>query len=188
MEAIRTKYKGILFRSRAEARWAVNFDGLGIKYYFEPEGFRFKDGTCYLPDFYLPESKTFFEVKGVLDEESESKIRHLEGEGFFVAVGYSDLSFQAEDWWWYKDDTGRPITSMTSKSSSALNKCRKCGKYSFIGLNGSYQCRICGAYDGDHYLDLVSYGHRPNEFWHDDNALKAYEKAIGARFEHGEKP
>jgi hypothetical protein len=38
-KAIRTKYNGILYRSRTEARWAVFFDSLGIKYLYESEGF-----------------------------------------------------------------------------------------------------------------------------------------------------
>ena len=34
-----TKYAGILFRSRLEARWAVFFDALGISWEYEPETF-----------------------------------------------------------------------------------------------------------------------------------------------------
>ena len=54
IKAIETEYNGYRFRSRLEARWAVFFDELGIKYQYEPEGFDL-DGTLYLPDFYLPE-------------------------------------------------------------------------------------------------------------------------------------
>jgi len=36
---IETKYKGYRFRSRLEARWAVFFDTLGLKWWYEPEGF-----------------------------------------------------------------------------------------------------------------------------------------------------
>jgi hypothetical protein len=50
--AIETEYKGYLFRSRLEARWAVFFDALGIPYLYEPGGFDLS-GTWYLPDFYL---------------------------------------------------------------------------------------------------------------------------------------
>lgn len=64
--AIETEYKGYRFRSRLEARWAVFFDALGIKWQYEPEGFE-KDvkGRIirYLPDFYLPETGTWVEVK-----------------------------------------------------------------------------------------------------------------------------
>ncbi len=39
MRPIETKYKGCRFRSRLEARWAVFFDTLGLKWWYEPEGF-----------------------------------------------------------------------------------------------------------------------------------------------------
>jgi hypothetical protein len=62
--AIETKYGGALFRSRHEARWAVFFDHLGLRWDYEPEryGFATTRGT-YLPDFYLPEIGLFVEVK-----------------------------------------------------------------------------------------------------------------------------
>lgn len=49
-----TEYKGITFRSRTEARWAVFFDALGIEWQYEPNYFRLADGEFYKPDFYLP--------------------------------------------------------------------------------------------------------------------------------------
>lgn len=62
IKAIETVYNGYKFRSRLEARWAVFFDAAGIRYEYEPEGFE-HNGVCYLPDFYLPDSKTYVEVK-----------------------------------------------------------------------------------------------------------------------------
>lgn len=55
IKAIDTLYRGNYFRSRLEARWAVFFDAVGIKYEYEPNGFS-HSGECYLPDFYLPET------------------------------------------------------------------------------------------------------------------------------------
>lgn len=63
MKAIQTEYKGYLFRSRLEARWAVFFDACGVKWEYEPEGLVLSDGTHYLPDFYLPDFHCYFEVK-----------------------------------------------------------------------------------------------------------------------------
>jgi hypothetical protein len=83
IKAIETKYNGYHFRSRLEARWAVFFDALGVKYEYEPEGYdltetynSFNDGKeipkdhqltpkelWYLPDFYLPDYKCFIEIK-----------------------------------------------------------------------------------------------------------------------------
>lgn len=68
IKAIETVYKGYRFRSRLEARWAVFFDALGYEWKYEPEGFELDDGSGdlyrYLPDFYLPDSETWVEVKG----------------------------------------------------------------------------------------------------------------------------
>lgn len=67
MKAIETEYAGCRFRSRLEARWAVVFDHLLIPWQYEPQGFERVWGgenVRYLPDFYLPESETWVEVKG----------------------------------------------------------------------------------------------------------------------------
>jgi len=81
---IPTSYHHHLFRSRLEARWAVYFDALGIRWQYEPEGYRFQDGTCYLVDFWLPQVKMFAEVKPnddltrvVLNPEAEYKAAEL---------------------------------------------------------------------------------------------------------------
>jgi hypothetical protein len=50
---IETVYKGFRFRSRLEARWAVFFDAMGLKYEYELEGYRLPSGVGYLPDFVL---------------------------------------------------------------------------------------------------------------------------------------
>lgn len=60
---IETVYGGYRFRSRLEARWAVFFDALGVKWKYETQGYEV-DGFKYLPDFYLPESNDWVEVKG----------------------------------------------------------------------------------------------------------------------------
>ncbi len=52
IRAIETRYKGYRFRSRLEARWAVFFDALGLKWEYEPEGFHTEAGP-YLPDFFI---------------------------------------------------------------------------------------------------------------------------------------
>lgn len=56
---IDTTYKGYRFRSRLEARWAVFFDELGVRFQYEPEGFDLQ-GTRYLPDFFLPNGLALF--------------------------------------------------------------------------------------------------------------------------------
>lgn len=63
MKPIETVYKGIRFRSRLEARWAVFFDCLGIEWRFEPDVFTLCKLGKYVPDFYLPQIGCYGEVK-----------------------------------------------------------------------------------------------------------------------------
>lgn len=76
LQPIETIYKGYRFRSRLEARWAVYFDAMEIKFEYEQEGFILSDGTLYLPDFYLPEFGYFVEVKA----EEFSKLERMKCE------------------------------------------------------------------------------------------------------------
>lgn len=91
-----TRWKGIIFRSRLEARWAIFFDSLKPKlpYEYEPELIETPYGP-YLPDFYLPTIKTFWLVKGQPMDEREMKIHHWLAERFsiFVAAGQIPQSF-----------------------------------------------------------------------------------------------
>lgn len=81
IKAIPTRYKGYHFRSRLEARWAVFFDALGIKWEYEPEGFQLDNGDKYLPDFYFPEFKIYAEIKP--SNKSEHKC-----DEFFNSTGH----------------------------------------------------------------------------------------------------
>jgi hypothetical protein len=68
-----TKFHGITYKSRLEAKWAVFFESLGISYEYEAEGFVWGK-TKYLPDFYLPDQDYIIEVKGSYpDEEALEK-------------------------------------------------------------------------------------------------------------------
>jgi hypothetical protein len=62
IKAIETKYSGRYFRSRLEARWAVWFTEMGIKWEYEIVGMDL-DGERYLPDFFLPEFDWHIEIK-----------------------------------------------------------------------------------------------------------------------------
>lgn len=62
IKAIQTVYKGNKFRSRLEARWAVFFDTLNLRYEYEHEGFELPSGR-YLPDFWLPDQECWIEIK-----------------------------------------------------------------------------------------------------------------------------
>lgn len=60
---IETEFKGIVYRSKLEARWAVYMEYLNIDFLYEPEGFEMSDGLRYLPDFYFPKYGVYGEVK-----------------------------------------------------------------------------------------------------------------------------
>lgn len=62
IKPIDTEYKGYLFRSRLEARYAVFFDELGWEWGYEKEGYELKSGR-YLPDFWFPDIECFAEIK-----------------------------------------------------------------------------------------------------------------------------
>lgn len=75
IKPIETIYNNYKFRSRLEARWAVFFDELDVKYEYEREGFDI-DGVWYLPDFYLPDYSCWIEIKpdAVISDYDNSKI------------------------------------------------------------------------------------------------------------------
>jgi len=63
IKAIPTRYNGFNYRSRTEARWAVFMTRAAIPFIHEPEGYDLGEDGFYLPDFYLPESDQFLEIK-----------------------------------------------------------------------------------------------------------------------------
>jgi len=78
LQALETPYNGYRFRSRLEARWAVFFDALALRYQYEPEGYALTDGRHYLPDFWLEDLQVFFEVKPTApDEDARAKCQGL---------------------------------------------------------------------------------------------------------------
>lgn len=52
IKSIETPYKGVDYRSRTEARWAIFLEALGLNFTYEPEPFDI-NGEWYSPDFYL---------------------------------------------------------------------------------------------------------------------------------------
>lgn len=74
IKAIETVYKGYRFRSRLEARWAVFFDALGVRWEYEKEGYDFGFIGRYLPDFWLPDHRLWVEIKGNNPTENEHRL------------------------------------------------------------------------------------------------------------------
>lgn len=96
--AIETEYAGVRFRSRLEARWAVFFDALGLKWEHEPEAYT--DGTTwYTPDFWLPELELFWEVKpnADYDRTKPKMLVEVTGSELVVSTG-SPMECRSGDW------------------------------------------------------------------------------------------
>lgn len=65
-------YKGNYMRSSWEIAFAYFLDLSGIKWFYEPKRFYFKDCT-YLPDFYLPEWDLYIEIKGWFHKNTKKR-------------------------------------------------------------------------------------------------------------------
>lgn len=190
MKAIETKYKGYRFRSRLEARWAVFFDTLGVKWEYEPQGFEFHDGTRYLPDFWLPDLKLFLEIKGAAPTEDEfRKAENLRDGGFSIAIaqglpGERDLVLYC---WMQKDGaagTEHKITAEFACFGRSLILHATGYFSSWYTLGGERHCCANDVFD---YLPV--FGEILPD-WDKNDALKmeqAYTAARSARFEFGER-
>lgn len=180
IKAIQTEYNGRKFRSRLEARWAVLFDDLGIDYVYEPQGIEFEDGTKYLPDFYLPELKAWFEVKGVMGEKDEHKIGLLaENRGNKeVFVGLENMICER---WRGTDPIDREPETWLFEFAAA-KRCPECGRKGtripYYDCEDVFFYTCC--YVVETYDELEERARRDFE--------QAKEKAMKARFEYGETP
>lgn len=149
MKAIPTWYGGIRFRSKLEAQWAKFLDYHNVPWVYEPDGYEFEDGTRYLPDFWLPDSHQWFEVKGVMTDKDMHKCDMLAKEsGHDVLIGYPGGFVELIEVdggfgdWGHMDDV-------------SLTRCTVCGRAFFFSNDGGYRCRCCGEHDGDHQLGRV---------------------------------
>lgn len=194
MKAIQTEYKGYLFRSRLEARWAVFFDACRIRWEYEPEGFVLDNGQYYLPDFLLHDvdgrvhGDLYVEVKGKMTPEDAEKIYNFSGlkevEGILetktpllVVAGIPDGSciYDIEEF------------------------CRDFGYYGFPEMNdGPYPFNF-ETIDGDYFVAHPGINKKGRfELFGDDSSytydrddaatLEAFRLARQARFEHWETP
>jgi hypothetical protein len=95
IKAIDTVFDGNRFRSRLEARWATFFKTLGIRYEYEKEGYDLGEAGWYLPDFWLPEQKSWIEVKPYIEDIKELKsaiqkcgaLAHMQGNSVLMLTG-----------------------------------------------------------------------------------------------------
>jgi hypothetical protein len=92
IRAIPTVYRGIRFRSRLAARWAIFFDTAGIRWVSEPQPF--SDGeTAYLPDFWLPDQGCYFEVQPDRNYDFDTPWLAVDATGRPLVIAEGPVSF-----------------------------------------------------------------------------------------------
>lgn len=195
LRAIQTEYKGYRFRSRLEARWAVFFDTLGVKWEYEPEGYDLGNGVYYLPDFLLHDVTVnhglfqrhcdiYVEVKGVMTDEDAKKI-----------IRFSDLGYDDEN----RDGVSKTAVLVVGNIPEGesmqelfwnMQELAYSGNrpyYNFETIDGDY----FAAYPGiDKHGIFTLFGDDSSYTWSmNEKATEcAYRMARQARFEHGETP
>lgn len=179
IEAIETRFRGRLFRSRLEARWAVMFEALPIPWVYEMEGFHLPSRD-YLPDFWLPRQKAWVEIKpfgfdggtrhlNELSQMTGARAFILEGQIPWVKNGFPE------------NELGNAFGdiffpgSEDSDSEQMLCRCQFCGEYGieWMGSSGRIQC--CP--------ENAARGKRASA--DEETILAAYDAARTRRFEHG---
>lgn len=168
--SIPTRYNDILFRSKLEADWARAFDALGIEWQYELEG-RYFGQQFYLPDFFLPRSRQFIEVKGVFEPNDCRKIvallRDVAPRPFTCSDTCPDIALVAclpnGVFLGWERGVGDPLGSILSLSRAASHDlrafaCSVCGGWWFADDSMSWRCQCCGAYAGNGNIasDLAS--------------------------------
>lgn len=177
LEPIGTIYDCHRFRSRLEARWAVFFKKLGIKYEYEKEGFNL-DGNWYLPDFWLPNQQCWIEIKGeeptAEEIEIASKLAHHSG--YIVYIFFGQIEIPGAD----NENDGAYLYDSLELSDNCQFwcECPKCGELG-IEFEGRAHRLPCNCFDEE--KDRRGYNA------HSEKLIAAYKAAKFARFEHGEK-
>jgi hypothetical protein len=196
---IDTIYNGYRFRSRLEARWAVFFDALNIRYEYEKEGYRLSNGEWYLPDFWLPDYQWIVEIKPEYPSEREiDKIRIVsEGLGWTGLILYGQIPNYS--------NVNRIIVGIGNRQLWGEMAHLITSEPGFIyspdyGHHSSYDYKDedTGKYWDDENGNLVfAYNGKGSEIFiastlgfDDCDCIPffAFDAARQARFEHGEKP
>lgn len=138
---IPTRHLGHLFRSRLEARWATVLEDLGVVWRYEWQGFNLGRFGCYLPDFWLPEMKTWLEIKPepIVPGSREWKVASRLSDHGFVLVAQGGLPPE--------QCTG--FLDGYHNQDYQLAICPKCGTIGFT-FNGWAHRLPCQCFDEQH--------------------------------------
>jgi len=135
IKAIETIYNNYRFRSRLEARWAVFFDTLGIRYVYEKEGYEL-EGIWYLPDFWLPAQEMWVEIKG--DKPTEKEVEKalllcmLSKKRVAIAWGSIDTNFIFNEVYVPFHYAEEDIDSCTIEEEQVWAECPICHKVDIV--------------------------------------------------------
>lgn len=214
IKAIETEYKGYRFRSRLEARWAVFFDELKLKWEYEPQGFVLSDGARYLPDFRVktPQgSNCWYEVKpaGVTGDTKFTLFsKLLNPENLEAWEAARDAAAGAPEAVLPESVEGTrcsllvgdPIEYFGSEGDKGPFVCPRCGLVGHFATGwyeGSFGCEMCDwetPLGGGHPWEIGVAGvlFRPHkgsvvaeQGW-EETVIAAGRMARAARFEHGQ--
>lgn len=179
MKAIETFYRGNLFRSRIEARWAVFFSTLGIPYEYEKEGFEL-ERINYLPDFWLPIQKCWIEIKGEKPTQNEIDKGLLlhDATGNNVFIFYGQIPYP-------DPEQSHSVSSSFAFLGNSIDldywwcECPHCSALDiqYYGRSGRIVC--CATNEENNKED------RKNYSFDSPRLLEAYYEARIARFEYG---
>jgi hypothetical protein len=165
---IPTLYRGVMFRSRLEARWAAFFDLIGWAWTYEPQ-----DLAGYIPDFSVAfeAAPLLVEVKHALTPETlalaSRKVERSGWNGETLIVG-SEL-FDVESAtprlgiFGEREDIAGEREWLWSPARAFW--CLSCGHTSVLAEDGSWRCRSCGVDGGNAHLGQLPGGLR--EQWVD---------------------
>ena len=148
---VKTTYKNINMKSKLETKFAYFLDLLFIKWEYEPRQFLLSNGIPYIPDFYLPELKTWIETKGFIEENNKKISERFVRDNQEPLILISDsvvIYYEI----WRKEDGG--IGSIYSDNNLQIGHCSNCKRYFFSDMIGSFHCRACQYWNGDH--DIIS--------------------------------
>lgn len=150
---IPTRYRGVTFRSRLEARWAVMFDAWKWPWLYEPVDLEF-----YIPDFVL----TFGAGDVAVEVKPVTTRSDLHGHAVrIVRAGWTKHALVLGACHFGNGIVGElaePIGQGEFMYGAArIFQCLDCGEVSVLSDDGSYRCLVNGCYDGNAHVGVVGH-------------------------------
>lgn len=152
--AIPTTYRGVLMRSRLEAKWAAFYDLVQWRWAYEPI-----DLNGYIPDFVLEFHRPMLvDIKPSLEltalaERAHALAATIQWKGELITSGALLMDM---------DDTlpcaGRLVERYDQTLSVGLAiifRCLSCNGISIRSHDGSWRCRLCDAYEGNGHVGEI---------------------------------